>query len=844
MNPRTRPAILRAPVVAVAVPVMLLLVVVGAQQVTTHLVRGTAATNGSSPFSVAVDPGVAAPVPELPGRGGVARRVAALVDADGNQAEFVVDELVLTTDDESQLEAFLARWDGEVVTTFDPAESDLPDLPTHYLVRVDASPADPATLVRHLDRFEREHGGPHRVSSEAALRLLAAASGEAAAGLAVEVNWVGRQQDFRDRTAEEAPTAYPPDADRYPGPNAFTWTTHSTGSEQDIGVAEAWRVLDLAGRLDNTVRIAIVDRGFRLDEDTPAGWQAVSVDPAVDPIDTPGPFGDPWHGHRVASAAMAVADNGFGGAGPGGPVAEPLLIRTAGDAFTTIQGLAEARRAGADIVNMSFGVVVPGKAVGTNADSLRNMIEALRREGTLVFAAAGNSGLDVDARKCYLRFFCRERTTVVPCEFTGVICVGGLAWDSKWRHPDSNYGARDVDIFAPFDVWVGASTTDEPNLAALTAGTSFSAPFAAGVAALVWAANPGLTGDEVERVLLETAHTSPDATAGRYVNALAAVLAAANLPPQLTVHRPDGGALVPLNVPVTFVATADDYEDGEFCCEISWLVSNFTGIRIPMGAGERVTRTFTAPGRYTVEVTARDSGGATDVVRLAVEAVNTPPEVEITRPAPGVLVPRGTPYLVRATAADPDEPGGRVDCARLRWTSSDPADPFPVTGCGVEVTFPTAGPRTLTVTATDSHDATGTASVRVNVSGAPPDAEAPTVRIISPHDGGTILNQPGGLQALRWEGTDPAGGGLSHQWSVGFPYDPATGAVGTTETITEREIIYPSPWIAWRPFDNLGEVYCDLAGGPVRVSLLVTDATGRSATDSVVLHTQPCLIVG
>jgi hypothetical protein len=59
------------------------------------------------------------------------------------------------------------------------------------------------------------------------------------------------------------------------------------------------------------------------------------------------------------------------------------------------------------------------------------------------------------------------------------------------------------------------------------------------------------------------------------------------------------------------------------------------------------------------------------------------------------------------------------------------------------------------------------------------------------------------------------GGGLSHRWSVGFPYDPATGAVGTTETITEREIIYPSPWIA-----------------------------GRSATDSVVLHTQPCPIVG
>jgi subtilisin family serine protease len=784
--------------------------------------------------------------PGLPGRDGVPRPVASLADDTGHQVDFVADELLLSTDDEEQLEALLERWDGQLVATLDPEEGAMAELPALHLVRVDVSSADPATVTDHLDPSGRAVGGALRVSSKPGARLLAVALQEAAAGVPVEVNWLTRPMDFRDRESTEAPAAFPRQTleDRYPGPNAFDWTTHRTGGGQDIGVAEAWRVLELAGGLDIRVRVAIVDSGFRLDDDTPAEPEAVAVDPGVEPIGTPGSSFDPWHGQRVLNAAMAAADNGYGGAGPAGPVAAPIIVHTGSDIFSRINGLWEARQLGADIVNVSWGAAVPGKASGFTHDVLRAAVRALRSDGVLVVAAAGNDGADIDAETCRLGpFFCRPTLTVLPCEFSGVICVGGLDWDSPRRHPDSRYGADDVDIFAPFEVWVAVGPESDPNQAGLAVGTSFSAPFVAGVAALVWAADPDLTAGEVESILLETAHSSPDPTVGRYVNALDAVLAATSVAPELTVHTPADGAQVEAGVPVRFVATANDYEDGEFCCEIGWSYAASAGIRIPIGGGERVEHTFTGPGRYTVFVSARDSDGRIDQETLTIEVVNSPPDVQITQPTDGEEIPPGTPYQVRATATDPNEPQGRLDCASLRWTSSVAADPFPLTGCRADVTFTTAGPRTLTVAATDSRGATASDSVEVTVGQEPPEFEAPAVQILSPADGLTIPNKPDGLLGLDWEATDPAGEGLQHRWTVSYPYDPATGTAGTTEPITEREIIYPHSWIAWRPFDNLGDSYCDLAEATVRVSLEVTDAAGRTGTDAVLLRTQPCIVV-
>lgn len=826
----------RRPLAAIAAVVVLASLVVGARQVTAALRDDPPPL----PFSVAVDARVAPDVTQLPGfEAGTPRPVARIVAEDGSPADFVENELILATDDETQLAAFLARWRGEVVATFDPSTAGLDDLTTLQLVRVDTRTADRSALAADLRTLGADVGGAHRVSSDAALGLLAAGAAAAASGLPVGVNWVLRDQDFRDGVSREAPDG----PDGY-DPDAFTWPTHNTGSEQDIGVAEAWRALDHGGKLGNQVRLAILDSGFQPDADTPPGWQAVSNIPFRDAVGTTnlGFCPDPcdWHGTNVVSAAMAVADNDFGGAGPAGPVAEPILVNTISDHFSLIEALRKARNRGAKIANISGGVPVP-VALGWSVLPFEVATWAFRKAGLLIVAAAGNRGKDVDAGVC-LFGGCVEWTWHTPCENRGVLCVGGLGGDSKRRHPDSNHGGRDVDLFAPYVQWVGPDPylPAGANRAQQVVGTSYAAPFVAGVAALVWAADPDLTTGEVESILIDTAHDSPDGTVGRYVNALAAVRAAPSAP-EVVIITPDEGAQVPLDIPVSFVAVAHDLEDGDYCCRLVWAVRSDVGNYVGVGRGDRITRTFTSPGAHTLHVRASDSDGTSRWASITVEAVNTPPAVQVTRPIPGESIARGTPYLVRATAADPDEPGGRLDCHRLRWTSSLAADPFPQTGCSPEVTFPTAGARTLTVTATDTRGATGTARVGITVTGAPPGRPAPTVRITSPDDGDIIVDLSRAV-TLDSEATDPAGAGLDHAWSVTYPYDPATGAGGTTEVISPQPL---RPFGArWRPADTFDtETWCGLHGRPIRLDLQVTDAAGRTGSDHIVLGTYPCPVV-
>ena len=789
---------------------------------------GAPAGSTSDAVVLTVDPALAPTVATLPPLGGSPRPIALVEDDEGTRAAFVADELWLATDDRASLDALLARWNGTVLLELDPADAGVGGLPRQYLVRIDPGLADVTGLPADLAALDPDSSGTVKVSSTAALGLLAASAHEAGGGRSVGVNWIGEGGDIvtqtvADRTLAEAPSGPTMGGTAY-APNPFAWPTHDVGSPQDIGVAEAWRALDAAGRLiPGSVDIAILDMGFAPDADMPSGFLALSNVPFVAPtgtenlLDCGSPC--PWHGTNVASAAFALPGNGFGSAGPAGPVADPMLFFTSYDYFTTIAALISARNLDARIANMSYSTPVPYLLAFTVLP-FEATTAALRASGMLLFASAGNDGKNVDAEAkdpvfgFGLRF---EKTWHTPCENAGVICVGGVASNSLARAGGSNFGSEQVDLFAPFSLWLGPDPSAPANVVRVKNGTSFSSPFAAGVAALVWAADPGQSASDVEDVLLASAKSSPDGKVGRVVDALGAVGSVlGNVAPTVAVTRPSPGDELDLNATVFFDALVADFEDGIACCEVTW-TSNVDG---QLGTGRATSNAFATVGPRVITVTAVDSGGGRTSVDVTVTVVNTAPRVEITKPVPDDEIFQGVSTVLRGTSFDRNEPGAALACSALTWTSSDPGDDeFPLTGCEVEVVFGTLGPRTLLLSGTDPQGASDSELVTITVLDPPPDLP-PSVLITSPTNFQSV--QTGEEITLSGDVSDPEGATpLTLVWTVSVN-GGAAEQVGTGNNVL------------WTPADTID--FSDEGIYDVTVRLTAQDAAGNTANDFVALR--------
>lgn len=761
---------------------------------------------------------------------GQPRPLAAVRDAKGNQADFVENELIVSTDDTAALNAFLGRWQGVVLKTFDPAPAGLTGMSKQHLVRVKADAADTAKLSADLRTLDKDSRGALAVSSGAGHKLLAAAAREGVGGLSVGVNWVSQGGVFSDKATAEAPSGDTLSGVAYTV-NAFNWPHMNSGgvSVQDIGVAEAWRALEAAGKISNRVKIGILDMGFQPDADFPPGWFAISNVPLRSAIGTPnllscsGGNDCPWHGTAVAHAAAGVADNNHGAAGSAGPVADLVLVYTSYDHFSAITALSEARIAGAKVINMSYSVPIPA-ALAWSAIPLEVATRAIRFSGALIFASAGNDGKNVEAEDCFV--ICWEETWHVPCESGGVICVGGLAVNSKNRAPGSNFSSDDggdddgdVEIFAPYTLWVGPDPDNPANHARRISGTSFSSPFAAGVAALIWAAKPSLSAGEVEDILKETAHSSPDPKVKRYVNALAAVRRVlGNIPPTIQITT---SGTVQIGQAGTLEASVTDFEDPFPCCTITW-TSSLEG---SLGSGRSVAFNPATLGPRTITVTATDSGGASSTASRTVNVVNTAPTVAINSPFGGQQLFRGASYTLRGVSFDPNEPNFQLTCDKLSWTSSAGGDAFPKTGCDVAASFGSNGPRTLTLTGTDSHG--GSTSVTVNITVVdPPSNLPPVVNLTSPQNGISI--GPDTVVKLAGTATDPEGGAVTLSWDVTTGYNPATGTGFQTLPVN------PAPNGDWKPSDSINYTSCEVSD-TLRLRLKARDPQNNEGFDFIVI---------
>lgn len=305
------------------------------------------------------------------------------------------------------------------------------------------------------------------------------------------------------------------------------------------------------------------------------------------------------HGTWVAGCIAAIGNNQVGVAGVSyGAKIIPIRIcfDSTGSAYYSdmVEGIRYGTDNGAKVVNLSYS--------GWSGQSIRDACQYAWSKGTIVCVAAGNDGKDQG----------------VYAESDYMLLVGATD-SSDVKASFSNYGVP-VDFFAP---GVSIYTTQNGGTYNYVSGTSFAAPITAGLAALIFAANPGLTPAEVEDLIKATCvdlgATGDDAVygAGR-INAAAAMALASELltnaaPVAMATATPSQANLGGL---VTFDGSASYDVDGAVVSH-AWTFGDGA-----VGSGAVVTHAYAAIGTYPVTLTVTDDLGKTGSRTLSVTVVD------------------------------------------------------------------------------------------------------------------------------------------------------------------------------------------------------------------------------
>jgi hypothetical protein len=604
-------------------------------------------------LSIAVDEGMQPSRPTVAGieEGGDPRPVGRIGYADGDTAELVLGELIVAVANDGQLQGFLDRHDGTVLDSF-PGEAGDPD---EYLVEIPSVPVDGADAARALTAVEEGHAGAYGVSDPHLLAmLLVAASEKRDHGIDVALNWVAEPAGIADGDVTDA----------FDQSNPFEWDYLQVGGSVDTGVTGAWQLIELHGKDDAEVPILIADGGFFENKDFPderkirlAKWNTKN------PGSCSGGASCPWHGTDVALTAMAKIDNGYGTAGVAGQVGTLIATQADGDFWTELRKIKkvvdEERPA---VVNMSFGWNVKTFRAASE-DSTDRHLKAMKNDGALVFAAAGNDGMDIDTRACIGKH-CYETRLTIPCESKYAVCVGGFHQRTAWLHPGSNYGpsggGTSVEIYAPHCVITPYNPVNGAVLdTKWTCGTSVASPFVAGAAALVKAADPSLGPDEIWEVLKSTAnvgglqfdHLIPTENQLRVnvLDAIAETLGVEQTPPIIEITAPANGFELGISEWFELEGSARDFKGQPL--EITWESS----IEGALGTGFGPQAVFEpVAGTHTIIARATDVNGKESTATITVEVVDLPPEMTISWPAAGTLAYEGEELSLIGLSSDPD----------------------------------------------------------------------------------------------------------------------------------------------------------------------------------------------
>jgi len=220
--------------------------------------------------------------------------------------------------------------------------------------------------------------------------------------------------------------------------------------------------------------------------------------------DVEGP--DALHGTHVAGIIGAVRDNKVGMDGVADNV-RLMSVRTVPNGDERDKDVANAIRYavdnGASIINMSFG-----KGYSWYEKVVEEAIKYAKDKDVLLVHAAGNSSQDNDTTdnfpndhykgKRFLGIFkAKDKYFENWMEIGALNYAGG----ENFSAPFSNYGTKNVDLFAPGMAIYSTLPDDEyRNLQ----GTSMAAPVVAGVAAVLRSYFPKLTAVQVKNILMSS----------------------------------------------------------------------------------------------------------------------------------------------------------------------------------------------------------------------------------------------------------------------------------------------------------------------------------------------------
>ncbi|RXP45879.1 peptidase S8 [Lutibacter sp. HS1-25] len=203
------------------------------------------------------------------------------------------------------------------------------------------------------------------------------------------------------------------------------------------------------------------------------------------------------HGTHVAGIILANRTNNIGMKGVANN-AKLMSVRAVPDGDERDKDVALAIRYavdnGAKVINMSFG-----KSWSPNPEWVFEAFKYAEKNDVLLVHAAGNDAKDIDVKDNWPNDAADKINEMVD----NVITVGAMSsnYDENLPATFSNYGQKNVDIFAP---GVQIYSTIPNNEYARYNGTSMASPEVAGVATLIRSYYPQLSASQVKHIIMNS----------------------------------------------------------------------------------------------------------------------------------------------------------------------------------------------------------------------------------------------------------------------------------------------------------------------------------------------------